>query len=406
MRKAQTHFFFLRLLWGLALTGLLTGVLNGFLPGTPGLALAADTLPEAGAPSATEQPPALPALLAPGTEQEAAQDIPAGAAAETGTTAVPVGETAAGAGPGAETEAETGSGAEAGTTAEPAAGTDAATDTTADTSTAPPTPALPIGPAPEPLPWQQLEPGLEYADFDREDQSRSTVVVLRFDPAFFVFSLHTISEKGGPPKTLRQWAEAQDLVAAINASMYLPDGSTSTGFMRNGGHINNKRIAGRFGVFFVAEPDDASLPSVALMDKDTEGWEQKLNHYKVVVQNYRMINARRNILWSPGGPLYSISAVGQDGSGKILFMHCREPIDAYSFASLLLHLPLDVRTVMYVEGGAQAGLALRTRGYSLAWGGRHPADFLVTGNVNAALPNILGVKRRLPSPDASGSNSQ
>ena len=250
--------------------------------------------------------------------------------------------------------------------------------------------------ADEAPPWQELEPGLEYAEFDREDQSGSTVVVLRFAPEAFEFSLHMTSEVGAPQKTLRQWAESHDLVAAINASMYLPDGSTSTGYMRNGGHINNKKLAGRFGAFFVAQPDDAELPSVALLDKEGEGWEQKLAHYKVVVQNYRMINARRNILWSPGGPLYSISAVGQDGAGKMLFIHCREPIEAYAFASLLLHLPLDVRTVMYVEGGAQAGLALRTQGYSLSWGGRHPADFLVTGNVNAPLPNVLGVKRRLP----------
>lgn len=258
----------------------------------------------------------------------------------------------------------------------------------------------------DPLPWQELEPGLEYAEFDREDQSQSTVVVLRFDPAAFVFSLHMTSESGGLAKTLRQWAEDNDLVAAINASMYLPDGSTSTGFMRNGTHINNKRQGARFGVFFVAEPDDTTLPPVALLDKETEGWEQRLTHYKVVVQNYRMINARRNILWSPGGPLYSISAVGQDGDGKMLFIHCREPIDAYSFASILLHLPLDVRTVMYVEGGAQAGLALRTKGYSLTWAGRHPADFLVTGNVNAALPNVLGVKRRLQSNPVDGNYSQ
>ena len=253
-----------------------------------------------------------------------------------------------------------------------------------------------VGLAPQAAPWRELEPGLEYAEFERDDLP-SAVIVLRFDPKFFTFSLHTVSEKGQPLRTLRQWAEENDLVAAINASMYLPDNSTSTGYMRNGAHINNKRLAQRFGAFLVAEPDDPALPSVALLDKESEGWEQTLARYKVVVQNYRMINAKRNILWSPGGPLYSISAVGQDGKGKMLFIHCREPIEAYSFASQLLHLPLDVRTVMYVEGGAQAGLALRTQGYSLSWAGRHPADFLVTGNVNVALPNVLGVKRRLPA---------
>ena len=246
--------------------------------------------------------------------------------------------------------------------------------------------------------WKALEPGLYYAEFDRGDESGSAVVILRFDPMLFTFSLHMVSEEGQPPRTLRQWADKHNLVAAINASMYLPDGRTSTGYMRHGEHVNNRRVVGRFGAFFVAGPDTTVLPSAALLDRETEDWQERLSHYSVVVQNYRMINSQRRILWSPGGPLYSISAVGQDGEGNILFIHCREPIEAYSFASLLLHLPIDVRTVMYVEGGAQAGLALRTSLYSRVWEGRHMADFLITGKVNATLPNILGVTRREQSP--------
>ncbi len=256
--------------------------------------------------------------------------------------------------------------------------------------------ALPVWAA-ESTPWTMLEPGLEYAEFDSGDENNAKVVALRFDPARFAFSLHTTSEEGGPALTLRQWADKHNLVAGINASMYLPDGSTSTGYMRNGGHVNNRRIVGRFGALFVAEADSPDLPPAAILDRDTDAWDTLLPHYRVAVQNYRMINAQRRILWSPGGPLYSISAVGQDGRGNILFLHCREPIEAYSFASLLLHLPLDIRTVMYVEGGAQAGLLINTSLYSRTWEGRPRAGFLVTGNVNAALPNILGVTRRHPS---------
>lgn len=246
-------------------------------------------------------------------------------------------------------------------------------------------------------PWTSLEEGLEYAEFDSQDENNAKVVVLRFDPAHFIFSLHTISEEGGPPLTLRQWADRHRLVAGINASMYLPDGKTSTGYMRNGEHVNNGRIAGRFGAVFVAGPDGDDLPPAAILDRDADSWEALLPRYRVAVQNYRMINSQRRILWSPGGPLYSISAVGQDGKGNILFLHCREPIEAYSFASLLLHLPVDIRTVMYVEGGAQAGLLINTGPYSRTWEGRPRTGFLVTGNVNTALPNILGVSRRVSS---------
>lgn len=247
-----------------------------------------------------------------------------------------------------------------------------------------------------PLAWTELEQGLEYAEFDRGDATKSTLVCLRFNPAIFTFRVHSISEEGGFPLTLRQWADKHKLVAAINASMYLPDGRTSTGYMRHHEHLNSKRVVGRFGAFFVAQlyqSDAGGSPSVTLLDKDLDPWEEELPKYVSVVQNYRMINAQRRVLWSPGGPLYSISAVGKDGAGNILFIHCREPIEAYTFATLLLELPIDIRTVMYVEGGAQAGLLVNTSKYARLWAGRSPMDFLVTGNINAPLPNILGVIR-------------
>ena len=107
-----------------------------------------------------------------------------------------------------------------------------------------------------------------------------------------------------------------------------------------------------------------------------------------------MISSDRRILWSPGGPLYSISAVAEDGEGHILFLHCREPVEAYAFAQQLLHLPLDVRTVIYVEGGGQAGLLLRSNALRRELRGKSVADFLVTGDSAALLPNVLGARKK------------
>ena len=74
--------------------------------------------------------------------------------------------------------------------------------------------------------------------------------------------------------------------------------------------------------------------------------------------------------------------------------YCWRSRSSYSFAHALLHLPLDVRTVMYVEGGMQAGLVIRSPGLHQELRGRHLADFWVTGNVRAQLPNVLGIRRR------------
>ncbi|MBO5490246.1 MAG: phosphodiester glycosidase family protein [Desulfovibrio sp.] len=241
--------------------------------------------------------------------------------------------------------------------------------------------------------WRELEPGLLFGEFQLNDgDARLTAV--RIDPTVFEFVLCARSREGGPPRTLRQWGEQQNLTAAINASMYLPDGSTSTGYMRQGGHVNNSRVVQRFGAFFVAGPTDPSLPPAHILDRDEPQWRQQLDSYDMVIQNYRMISAGRRILWSPGGPLYSISAVAEDGEGQRLFLHCSRPVEAYSFAQQVLHLPLDVRTVMYVEGGGQAGLLVRSAALTRELGGVNPGGLLVTGNLRATLPNVLGARRK------------
>ncbi len=42
----------------------------------------------------------------------------------------------------------------------------------------------------------------------------------------------------------------------------------------------------------------------------------------------------------------------------------------------------------------QAGLVIRSPGLHQELRGRHLADFWVTGNVRAQLPNVLGIRRR------------
>ena len=239
---------------------------------------------------------------------------------------------------------------------------------------------------PEAPRWNALEEGLEYAEFSLQSEAgqQASLTVLRIDPELFDFRLYASAAHKHPALTLGQWADSHDLVAAINASMYLPDGVTSTGYMRQDDYINNKRLG----------PRQEGLPRADILTREDPQWQELLEQYRLVIQNYRMINDERRILWSPGGPLYAISAVAEDGAGKILFLHCREPLEAYSFAHALLHLPLDVRTVMYVEGGMQAGLVIRSPGLHQELRGRHLADFWVTGNVRAQLPNVLGIRRR------------
>ncbi|MDR2727047.1 MAG: hypothetical protein LBC10_03540, partial [Deltaproteobacteria bacterium] len=149
--------------------------------------------------------------------------------------------------------------------------------------------------------WRALEPGVELAFFtpDMPDSQPINVVAARFDPEHVDFVLLNAS-RAGKAASLTGWADNERLIAAINASMYLPDATTSTGYMRNGEHLNNPRIVTKFGAFFVAAPRPGlNLPQAGILDRQADPWEERLPQYAVVVQNYRLISADGRMLWMP-----------------------------------------------------------------------------------------------------------
>lgn len=267
-----------------------------------------------------------------------------------------------------------------------------------------------------PLVWRTLAPGLELGTAMFNSSPHATegtlLAMLRIAPARFRFSLLMASEQG-KALPLAGWGNAHGLIAGINASMYLQDNTTSTGYMRGGPHVNNSRVGTNLGAFFVAEPKKPGLPLADLLEAGDPNLTQRLEEYGVVVQNYRLIARSGRILWNEGGTRTSIAVVGKDTQGHILFILCEEPLTPVELATLLQSLSLKLSTVMYVEGGAQAGLffsGLAPAGnagdfptslaprqdanapYSILKG--RQSFLLSKGNTEAPLPNILGIRPR------------
>lgn len=249
------------------------------------------------------------------------------------------------------------------------------------------------GPAPLPhsaLNWEQVAEGMHLAQVPLPDRV-GQIVCLRMNPVHIRFSLYTSSEHGAPA-SLEKWMNSHDLLAAINASMYLPDRLTSIGYLRNNTHENNSHIAARLGAFFVAEPREAGLPLAAILDKASDNYEELLPKYGVVVQNFRLINPQREVLWpKEGSNAHSVAAVGQDSQGNIYFFHCAVAITVHDFTAALLAMPIDLRAAMYVEGGSEAQVSLRTVERVRSWRGRN--SMLGTG-FEFPVPNILGASAR------------
>lgn len=246
--------------------------------------------------------------------------------------------------------------------------------------------------------WQQLEDGLWLGEFHAPTPSTrgdSIISILKIDPTAFSFHILMASQHGDP-RTLDNWADDFGLVAGINASMYLPNNRTSTGLMRCGGHLNNGTINKRFGAFFMAGPRRGGLPMAQIVDRKFQDWRVLLEEYGCVVQNYRMISLAGKNLWKQDDHIFSTASVAMDEDGNILFIHCRSPYSVHDLGENLLALPLKIRSAMYVEGGREAGLYVRSKLMTKAWSGGYASLFFGSGTPKLhPLPNVIGIKRKI-----------
>lgn len=243
---------------------------------------------------------------------------------------------------------------------------------------------------------ETLEPGLELViiPFNTELGGRDELVVLRMDPQQVTLDLLMSSELGIKPLTPEAWAESYGLFAVINASMYLGNANTSTGYMRHGDVVNNGNIAARFGAFFVAGPRDAvesgrqAPPQAAILDRDADNWQDLLPLYNSVAQNFRIIDGSGKLLWGESDKRHSIAALGEDQSGFIYFIHTPGMVSVPELVRLLSGLPVKFTRLMYVEGGRPAALHVRTSKLTRTWKGRY-TDFLQDDAGASQLPNVI-----------------
>ncbi len=271
-------------------------------------------------------------------------------------------------------------------------------------------PAALCAEAPEPaltspgenIAWTSPEDGLDMARLaytsDRGDEfSRRMIIrVLRFNTDNFDFHLYSSRWEGQSVPTMREWAAGKNLTAAINASMYLKDGQTSTGYMRSGERTNNGRIVSRYGAFFVASPREPGLPRAAVLDRSVDDWQNLLPRYDIVVQNFRLMGPDGRQVWPEKGPEHAVAAIAEDMNGRILFLHCSDPASVHDFVEALnAHKDLNLNSAMYVEGGSEASLLLRLPEEFHVWNGMSPASYMFSSRGDAIpLPNILGAVRR------------
>ncbi len=219
------------------------------------------------------------------------------------------------------------------------------------------------------------------------------ITLVRIDPAHFLPRLLT-AEEHGSSRTAAGWAREFGLAAVINASMFLPGGK-STGLMVDGTQINNGRVNPGFGAFFAFDPTSSDGGVAASMfgrgcpEFDLEAIRRD---YRVVVQNYRMLNCqRRPIMWKDP-KIYSVAAVAVDRDGWIVLIHSRTPYRMREFNTMIADPRLGLTAAMFVEGGPEASLFVGADDVTIEKTGSWETGFNPNDSNSRSwrVPNVIG----------------
>jgi len=251
--------------------------------------------------------------------------------------------------------------------------------------------------------WQSLAPGMDLGTFSASRPSVSgdaLITVLRIDPDLWSLEYFGLSldGSGSSGRTARQWSKVHRLTAAINAGMYGTDYRTHVGYLRFREHLNNDNVNAYRSVA-AFDPRRDGLPHFRIFDLDSPGvsMETILQDYASLVQNLRLIKRPGQNRWHQQEKMWSEAALGEDESGRILFIFCRSPYTMHDLNNELLRLDIGLVAAQHLEGGPQAQLYIHAGDMEFEISGSHGTSSRENDDILVAwpIPNVLGVRPRV-----------
>ncbi len=249
--------------------------------------------------------------------------------------------------------------------------------------------------------FHEVEPGLETAVLALPKPSAigdNKVYVARMDPSRRRLRLVSVKAQSLPKRNdAGTWAALFHFPLVINAGMFsLEDGRSPVGFAKLDDKVfvptwNPRR---NHQAVLAFDPKEKGLPPVRIFDTLCDDAKAGVTRYRVALQSIRMVDCKGKNHWDENRRKWSATFIGLDGKGHVLFIHVRSPTTPHELIDQLLTLPIDLKQAIYMEGGPEASLVLRTKAESWTRIGSYETDF----NENDAndrlweLPNVFGVE--------------
>lgn len=256
-----------------------------------------------------------------------------------------------------------------------------------------PVPAAKAGP----VEWHELAPGFDVAEMPvvAEGKEVDRMLLARVDPARF--RLEVRSGAAGN-KGLDDWMTELGAVLVINGSYYGRHGDPDTPLLSAGRQLGPLEYDARHGAFVATDT------GAGVRDLTTESWQMAFTGAHDAMVSYPLLLAadgsgrvKADARW-----LANRSFVGQDRSGRVLL---GTTVDAFfsldRLGPFLRDAPLDLITVLNLDGGPVACQAITLAGYHRRFCGRWETQ--TTGDTirvlgwrfgTWALPIVLAVVRK------------
>lgn len=240
--------------------------------------------------------------------------------------------------------------------------------------------------------WNKIDEGLYVAEYQSPQLSafdNSTITILKVDPKYYDFKLLHSDQR----HTVKQWATQDTLLAVVNAGMYT-DSNKNLGLMKHYKWINP--IMNKDRAVLAMNPVNDTLPGVQIIDLKAQNWSELNNKYHSFTQSIRMTDIYGKNLWLKRNKMWSMVVVAIDKEGNVLFIHTRSPYAVHDFINILMQSPLNIKNMMYLEGGPEASLYLNHNGAEISRVGSYETDFY-EGNSNTefwAIPNVIGITKK------------
>jgi len=250
--------------------------------------------------------------------------------------------------------------------------------------------------------WKGIAPGMDLRYVSAKNPSSvgdSRIVILRMDPGQWQLEAAGITQtRESAGHTARDWSRSRNFSAAINAGMFDKDYKTHLGYMGSVGHINNSHRNTYQSVAAFEPRDSQSLPRFRIFDLDDPGthFQDILKDYASVLQNLRLVKRPGMNQWPQQERKWSEAALGEDDTGRILFIYSRSPFSMYDLNNELLGAGIGLVAAQHLEGGPEAQLYLHVGTTEMELCGSYETSFTENDSNSAAwpVPNILGVHPR------------